>query len=65
MRGFETLAVHQIPRARARPHVAPTKSGFRYNFSENCPQDRNEWARKLRLAILYNLREKSDPKLKN
>jgi hypothetical protein len=34
MRGFESLAVHQILRARTRTRAAPNKSGFRHNFSK-------------------------------
>jgi hypothetical protein len=56
---IEPAKVSHAARARGR-----TRSGFRHSFSKNCPQDL-KWCRKSRLAILYNLREKSGAKIEN
>jgi hypothetical protein len=49
------------PRAR---RSTSTKFGFRHNFSKNDLLDLKMVSRKTAPAILYNLREKSGPKIK-
>jgi hypothetical protein len=65
---------HGETRTRMRPHARaprghiriqlPYKSGFRHTFRKLVPRTKKS-PRKTTPAILYNLREKSGPKIKN